>query len=99
MEQNSTPAQQRLLRIPPIVWFLGIGLVIALIAIFVFNMAVSMVAYFGLFAFMVGGHFFMHGGHAGHGGQSGHAEHQPGAVSNPGETNKNDHTGHSGCCH
>jgi hypothetical protein len=92
MEHNSIP-NQRPLQIPPIVWFLGIGLVIALIAIFVFNVAISTVAYFGLFAFMIGSHFFMHGG------QSGHAEHQLGAVSNPADADNDEHAGHSGGCH
>jgi hypothetical protein len=98
MEHNSTPTQ-RTLQIPPIVWFLGIGMVIALIAIFIFNVAVSTVAYFGLFAFMIGSHFFMHGSHAGHGGQRSHAGHQPGIVSNLGDADNDEHAGHSGGCH
>ena len=35
----------RPVRIPPIVWFLGIGLIAALVAIFVFNVAINTVAY------------------------------------------------------
>lgn len=90
-EKNSTPTQQRPLRIPPLVWFLAIGLVIALIAIFVFNVAINTVAYYGFFALMIGSHFFMHGGHGGHGGQ------QSGAASNPAEAekDKSEHAGHS----
>ncbi|MBI1856170.1 MAG: DUF2933 domain-containing protein [Chloroflexi bacterium] len=98
LEKNPTPAQQHPLRIPRIVWFLIIGLVIGLIAIFVFKAAVSTVAYYGFIVFMVGSHFFMHGSHGGHGN---HAEQQPGAASNPAEANKdkNEHAGHSGGCH
>jgi len=98
-EKNSTPAQQRPLRIPPIVWFLAIGLVIALLAIFVFNVAINTVAYYGFFALMIGSHLFMHGGHAGHGGHGSHAGRQSSAGSNDAEADKNEHAGHSGGCH
>jgi hypothetical protein len=86
----------RPVRIPPIVWFLGLGLMAALAAIFIFNVAVSTVAYYGFFALMVGSHLFMHGSHGGHGSDAGH---QSGAASNPAEANKNEHAGHSGGCH
>ena len=86
----------RPVRIPLIAWFLGIGLIGALAAIFVFNVAINTVAYYGFFALMIGSHLFMHGGHGGH---SGHAGHQPGAESNPAEAKKNEHAGHSGGCH
>lgn len=86
----------RPVRIPPIVWVLGIGLVIALIAIFVFNVAVNTVTYYGLLAFVFGSHFFMHGSHGGHGS---HAGQQPGAALNPDEAKKNEHAGHSGGGH
>lgn len=85
----------RPVRIPPIVWFLTMGLVTALIAIFVFNVAINTVAYYGFFALMIGSHFFMHGGHGGHAG------HQSGAASHSVEADKdkNEHAGHSGGCH
>ncbi len=86
----------RPVRIPPIVWFLGFGLTAALVAIFFFNMSVSTVAYYGLLAFVFGGHFFMHGSHGGHGGSQGH---QPGADSTDTATNKNEHSRHTGGCH
>ena len=97
MEHNS-PASDRQLRIPPIVWFLGLGLIAALVAIFVFNVAINTVAYYGFFALMIGSHFFMHSGHAGHGGNTGQ---QSGAASNPAEADKdkNEHAGHAGGCH
>lgn len=88
MEQNS-PTTERPLRIPPIAWFLGIGLVAGLIAVFVFNIAVGTVAHYGLFAFMMGSHFFMHGSHGGHGG------HQH----NPEQSNNEEHSKHTGGCH
>lgn len=80
----------RPVRIPPIVWFLGIGLITALVAIFVFNVAINTVAYYGFFALMIGSHFFMHGSHGGH---------QTGVASNTDEANKDEHAGHSGGCH
>ena len=95
MEHNS-PRDDRPLHIPPIVWSLGLGLIAALVAIFIFNVALSTVAYYGFFAIMMGSHFFMHGSHGGHGGHTGH---QTGAESNTTETNKNEHAGMSGGCH
>ncbi|MHB8776606.1 MAG: hypothetical protein ACYC6R_02440 [Anaerolineales bacterium] len=89
----------RPIRIPLIAWFLGIGLIAALVAIFVFNVAINTVAYYGFFALMIGSHFFMHGSHAGHGGHTGNTGQQAGTASNPSEVDKNEHAGHSGGCH
>ena len=85
----------RPVRIPRIVWFLGAGLVAAVVAIFFFNVALNTVASYGFFALMIGSHLFMHGGHGGHAG------HQSGAASNSVEADKdkNEHAGHSGGCH
>ncbi len=88
----------RPVRIPPIVWFLGLGLIAALIAIFVFNVALNTVAYYGFFALMFGSHFFMHGSHTGHGGNGGGNGHESVAALNPAEVDK-DKDGHSGGCH
>lgn len=88
--ESHPSASDRSARIPPIVWFLGLGLITALVAIFVFNVAPNTVAYYGFFALMFGSHFFMHGGHAGH---------QPSVTSNTDQANKDDHAGHSGGCH
>ncbi len=67
MEHNSNvDIDDRPLRTPPIVWILGTGLIVALVAIFVFNVAIGTVAYYGFFALMMGSHFFMHGSHGGH---------------------------------
>ena len=94
MESHSS-VTDRPVRIPPIVWFLGIGLIVALVAIFVFNVAINTVAYYGFFALMMGSHFFMHGSHGGHTGQ------QSGAALNRSEADKdqNEHAKHSGGCH
>lgn len=81
-------------RVPPIVWFLGLGLVAALIAIFLFNVAVDTVVYYGLIALMVGSHFFMHGSHGGHAGHG-----QPGTPTEAARSDKDQHAGHSGGCH
>ena len=98
MEHNS-PVDDRPLRIPPIVWVLGGGLIAALVAIFIFNVAFTTVVYYGFIALMVGSHFFMHGAHGGHGGHGGSAGHQHGSTSNNTDTNKNEHSGHTGGCH
>ena len=95
MEQD-TNMTQRKTNIPPVVWFVGIGLAIALIAIFVFDVAVSTAAYYGLLALMFGGHFFMHGSHGGHGNSAGH---QHGPESGADESGQKRQSGHTGGCH
>ena len=95
MEQNTNITEHER-KIPPVVWLLGVGLLAAVIAILVFNVAVNTVVYYGFFALMMGSHFFMHGSHGGHGGPVGH---QHGATSNNADTNKHEHSGHSGGCH
>ena len=88
-------------RIPPIVWFLSLGLIVAFVAIFVFNIAINIVVNYGFFALMIGSHFFMHASHAGHNEHGGNPGQQSDAALNPAEVdkNKNEHTGHSGGCH
>ncbi len=83
----------RPVRIPPIVWFLGLGLIAVLVAIFFFNVALNTVASYGFFALMVGSHLFMHGAHSGHGG------HQHNTTPNAIESSENEHTGNSGGRH
>ena len=92
MAENS-PSDDRLLRVPTIVWVLGGGLFAALVAILVFNVAVSTVIYYGFFALMMGSHFFMHGSHGGH------ASHQHGSTSDNTDSSKNEHTRHTDGCH
>ena len=86
----------RPVRIPPIVWFLGLSLIAALVAVFVFNVAFNTVVSYGFIALMLGSHLFMHGSHGGHGS---HAGHPSGAGDSAPEANKNQHAGHSGGCH
>lgn len=98
--EHDTSMQQPKEQVPPLVWFLGIGLLLALVAIFLFNVPVGTVANYGLLAFFLGGHFFMHGSHGGHGGSGGHQHGGP--VSNAAESDKTDvnqHSGHTGGCH
>ena len=89
MKDNS-PIDDRLFRIPPIVWVLSVGLVVALLAIFVFNVAVKTVVYYGFFALMMGSHFFMHGGHGGH---------QRGTTLDNSDSTKNEQPKQTGGCH
>jgi hypothetical protein len=96
MDSHSS-ATDRPVRIPPIVWFLGLGLIAALAAIFIFNVAASKVAYYGFLAFAFGGHFFMHGSHGAHGSHDG--QNQSGAESNSSESNKGEQPRHTGGCH
>lgn len=99
MEENS-PIEDRLVRIPPIVWILGIALVIALVAIFVFDVAVKTVVYYGFFALMMGSHFFMHGSHGGHGRhQVDSTAHSTESNGNAIDSSKNENSGRSGGCH
>ena len=98
MEQNKSVTQRQAI-VPSVVWFLGVGLVIAMVAIFFFNVAVSTVAYYGFFALMMGSHFFMHSSHGGHGSSAGH---QHGPESNAVESDDQDtnqHSRHTGGCH
>lgn len=88
---ESHPSEMdRPVRIPPIVWFLGLGLIVALAAIFIFNVTVSTVVNYGFIALMVGSHLFMHGSHGGH---------QHNTTPNAAESKENGHAGRSGGCH
>ena len=100
MEHNSS-ISNRQLKIPSIVWILGLGLIVALVAVFVFNVAINTVAYYGFFALMIGSHFFMHGSHASHGGHGGNTGQESSTTLNPSEVDKdkNEHAGHSDSCH
>ena len=103
MEQNA-PATDRLPRIPPIAWFLTIGLLIALVAIVILKVPIGTVGYYAFFAFFIGSHFFMHGSHGGQGGHAGHEQHTdaPTNVDGPASADQSkpdEHAGHSGGCH
>ena len=93
MTHNASP-------IPPLVWFLTIGVLLGLTAIVVFKVPVATVANYGLLAFFIGAHFFMHGSHGGH-GESADRDHN-GAATNAAESDKpdsNKHSNHTGGCH
>lgn len=86
------------------VWFLGVGLITALAAILVFNVPLSTVGYYALFALFMGSHFFMHGSHGGHGGHAGHGQLPRSTTNvdgpaNAAQSKKDEHAGHSGGCH
>lgn len=103
MEHNH-PATDRPVRIPPTVWILGLGMIVALAAIIVFNVPLSTVGYVALFALFMGSHFFMHGSHGGHGGHAGHEQHTGSTTNVDGpasaaQSPKDEHTGHSDGCH
>jgi len=90
--------------IPPVVWFLGLGLIAALLAIFAFNVPLGTVGSYALFAFFIGGHFFMHGSHGGHAGHAdrrnpGRSTGSPEEPAGAAQSDKDEHAGHSGGCH
>lgn len=95
MEHNTDVTRPQA-SIPPVIWFLGIGLAAAAAAVFIFNVAMSTVAYYGLLAFMIGSHFFMHGSHGAHGN---HAGQQNGQALGPQDKSGTDHRHGTGGCH
>ncbi len=103
MEHNS-PTTVRPVRIPPVVWFLGLGLIIALVAIFVFSVPLGTVGYYALIAAFIGSHLFMHGSQGGHGGHAGHEQRTDATANVAGPASAppsrpDEHTSHSGGCH
>ena len=86
----------RSFRIPIIAWVLGAGLLIALLAIFVFGVSASTVGTYAVLVLFMVSHFFMHGGHGSHGEQNRQGLDQNGAADDP---SKDKHAGHSGGCH
>ncbi len=70
MEHTHSTMGDRPTRIPRLVWIVGGGLLIALVAVVIFKVPVNTVVYYGFFALMIGSHFFMHGSHGGHGDHS-----------------------------
>ena len=103
MERNA-PATDRLPRIPPIAWFLAIGLLIALVAIVIFRVPLGTVGYIAFFAFFMGSHFFMHGSHGGHGNHAGDEQRTDAKAKVDGpagaaQSKPDEHADHSGSCH
>lgn len=97
---HSTMTPHRPFRIHPAVWLIAAGLIAALAAIFVFNVAVGTVITYGLVGLMLICHLFMHGVHGSHGGrgQHGGAEARRGGPASDSES-ANKQAGRSGGCH
>jgi hypothetical protein len=98
---HNFPTTDRPVRIPPIAWFLGLGLFIALVAIFVFNVPLGTVGYVAFIAFFMGSHFFMHGSHGGHDGNEQRTDVQANVDGRSGaaQSKPNEHARHSAGCH
>jgi hypothetical protein len=92
---KSPSISEDLQRIPKAVWIVLAGLGIALVAIFVFKVAVGTVVSYGFFGLMMLSHFFMHGGHGSHGSQPDQQGSQ--GIENADVLKKDSHTGHGGC--
>ena len=101
--EHTSPTIERPVRLPRILWFLGAGLLAALVAIVVFNVPLNTVVYYGFVVLMIGGHFFMHGSHGGHGGHTGHGQQSDTSANADnaadGTQAKDKQAGHSGGCH
>ena len=98
---HNSPTIVRPVRIPPVAWFVGLGLISALVAIFVFDVPLGTVGYYALIAAFIGSHLFMHGSHAGHAGH----EQRTDAAANVGSpvsappSKPDEQTGQSSGCH
>ena len=109
MEHTHSTTDARPIRIPRIIWIVGGGLLIALVALVIFKVPFSTVAYFGFLALLMGSHIFMHGSHGGHGDHIQHANPSANAAKTDGAPNANSTavttqstdqpTRHSGGCH
>jgi hypothetical protein len=108
MEHQHTPSviePDRPLRISPAVWLIGVGLITALLAVFVFKVAAGTVITYSFIGLMLVSHLFMHGGHGSHGGHSDQAQRQDpsstvdGPARQSSTPSKDDPVGHSGGYH
>ena len=105
MEHQHTPSviePDRPFRIHPAVWLIAASLIAALVAIFVFKVAIGTVITYSFLGLMLIGHLFMHGSH---GGQGAHKQQRatPADADTPSSEklseSKDEHTGQSGGCH
>ncbi len=92
---SSTSDTASQVRIPTAVWVLLAAVVAALLAIFVFKVAVGTVLTYGFLGLAVLSHLFMHGGHGSHGAHSDQSNSQ--ADTKIDTDQKNTHAGHGGC--
>ena len=100
MQHNSLPAlaPDRRSRIPTALWVILAGLAAALVAIFVFKVAVGTVITFGLIGLMMFSHLFMHGGHGSHGAHGAHSDQANSRVGDDTQTDQDKtHARHGGC--
>jgi len=98
--EDTSPTTDRPQRIPRIAWIVGAGLLVALVAVAVFNVPLNTVVYYGFIILMIGGHFFMHGSHGGHGAHGQHSDASATADNTAEATQAKDkHADHSGGCH
>ena len=81
----------------PLTGWVALASIAALVAIFVFDVAMDKVLIAGLVGLMLFSHLFMHGGHGSHGSHSG-SDTPPSGTDAKAEQ-KSKHTGHSGGCH
>lgn len=96
-QTNSNVTSARRSGLPLAGWVALAGLIAAIVAIFVFNVAVGTVLTYGVIGLIFFGHLFMHGGHGSHSSHDG-------STTSPSDTEaqaeqKNKHTDHSGGCH
>ena len=104
MEHDQIVANQPV-RVPRVVWILGLGLAVALAAIFIFNVPLTTVGFYTLMAFFLGSHLFMHGSHGGHGNHGGSNMSPVASTNVDGPAREvqakaeDEHAGHSGGCH
>jgi hypothetical protein len=73
------------------------GLMVALMAILLFEIPVSTVGIYALFALCIGSHFFMHARHGAHAGHNHHRHNHDGLTTTP--AMKEEHTSQSNSCH
>ena len=103
MEHQHTPSviePDRPFRIHPAVWLITGGLIAALVAIFVFKVAMGTVITYAFIGLMLISHLFMHGSHGSHGGHGQRRVASPNRDGATDDSQSNDQdAGHSGGCH
>jgi hypothetical protein len=87
--------QKRFSRLSIFMWVLGLGLGVALIALYGFKVPVGTLLSYGLLALMIGAHFFMHAGHGSHA----HNNHSHQSSSGEIGSKTGSHSDHRGGCH
>ena len=95
---SSTSDTTSQIRIPTAAWVLLAAVVAALLAIFVFKVAVGTVVIYGFLGLMVLSHLFMHGGHGSHGAHGAHSDQANSRVGDDTQTDQDKtHARHGGC--